>query len=86
MSKLLTIQNYKSNLIIKVMGRIKIKYSSTGLTNKPVRCFLGNDKVSLTTIGVDEADAFKKMCKQVKRLYNAVPKMRKFLYEFSNNK
>ena len=68
------------------MSRIKIKYSSTGLTDKPVRCFLSNGKVVLNTVGVDEADAFKRMCKHVKRLYNAVPKMRKFLYEFSNNK
>lgn len=63
------------------MGRIKLTYKPSGVENAPVRCFLSNDKVQINTIGVDEADAYKKMCKLVKRLYRAMPKMREFLYE-----
>ena len=63
------------------MSRIKLTYKPSGVKDAPVRCFLFNGKVQINTIGVDEADAYKKMCKLVKRLYRAMPKMREFLYE-----
>lgn len=63
------------------MSRLKITYRPTRNDTKPVRCYLGNNKVHLTADGMNEADAYKQMCRLVKRLYKKLPEMRTFLYE-----
>lgn len=65
----------------RYMSRVKLEYAQSGDNEKPIKCYLGTNKIHLSTIGVDKAEAYNKMCKLVKRLYNRLPEMRKFLYE-----
>lgn len=63
------------------MSRLKLTYKTTEDNTQPIRCYFGDNKVHLTTRGTDEADAYKQMCRLVKRLYKKLPEMRTFLYE-----
>ena len=63
------------------MSRLKLTYKTVEDDAQHTRCYLGNSKVHLTTQGIDKEDAYKQMCRLVKRLYKRLPEMRTFLYE-----